>query len=328
MAKAKFLRWFLLAIAFAGVAAVALPRWLPGEGTLRLTDDDGTNTTEALRALPYRFSSRKPRLLIARLGDANQWNRHGLHAFLARAPLWRQVWSPRSAFFTETPLAEYPTLAMRWAGYLNARGAPPPKYAAEAKAAIERWIADPRSARSPFAAQALAGARARQVSRGENPFSAGGSPPIYDPRAGLTAEAFAARLIQAFPPAAREGAEKPGISLLDESFATEEKIAAWVRHDLTALLRFARRYGVRVVLQTYPPQRFSGNERLADRVIREVAQDSGVPLSDLASELRRRWNGRALEGFYEPRGDSLNGAGRALAEEILREDLRRFGLTD
>jgi hypothetical protein len=102
---------------------------------------------------------------------------------------------------------------------------------------------------------------------------------------------------------------------------------AWARHDLVRLVRGARERGVVPVLQTYPPQRYSGRDPAVNLVIRSVASDLHVPLSDTASELRRRWNGRALEEFYgQPPNDRLNERGNELVAEILVGDLERIGL--
>src|SRR5205823_5816728 len=56
-----------------------------------------------------------------------------------------------------------------------------------------------------------------------------------------------------------------------ESFLLNEKILAWIYHDLSAIVHLAREHGVAVMLMTYPPERFSGRERPVDPVIRHVA---------------------------------------------------------
>ena len=365
------------------------------------------NSSEALERLPGLFRKHRPGALVLMIGEANSWNRHYLHGFLEGGPSLAGFFSQLkiagllsrfglaggeklrrpgySVFFPDTLLAEYPTLAQRWVGYLSAYG----EYgrlgeseADEAEAAVARWLADPRSGASETATRILAGlkrsrgesAEARAVvelylSRGgkpellaetqapapfgpfgrrlpgarrvedeedflrslqKNPFYAGGEPPAYLPHSSFSREEWSSLLSASLPPRA-DGAPGPlpGRLFLRDSLAGSDEILAWVYRDLTALVRLARKSGVPVLLQTYPPERFSGRERPVNAVIRAVAQAQDVPLSDIASELRKSWNGRALEQYYGTPGlrqgpDFLNREGNGLVAGFLMENLLRY----
>ena len=186
------------------------------------------------------------------------------------------------------------------------------------------WARSSRSAREKHFEDAAS--ELREAFR-MDPFPAGGEPPGYEFFQFLSPSDFIFTLSAAFPPAIGNGG-KPGLSTLRESFLEDEMISRWIFHDLAALVRFARGRGIPVLLATYPPDRFTGKERSADTVIRRVADALKVPLADVASELGRRWNGRALEAFYvsEEKADQLNGEGNSLVAGILVEEMERLEL--
>ncbi|MGZ3700785.1 MAG: hypothetical protein ACXWSD_03325 [Bdellovibrionota bacterium] len=330
----------------------------------------GENSAELLARLPALLSRERPRVLVVMAGESNFWNRRLVANFLDDHPrpfaflshwktmaLFRARESESSRRFSETPVSEYPTLAMRWVGYLRSGPAVlEPAEAAEAHAALERWLKDPRAQDLHLARQILAGldggpppreenlfflaerlakqgnaAKAEQLlQRGlrENPFYAGGMPPLFQFFPNLGAERFSRLLSEAFPPPAAGVGEKPALGLLRASFLSLDDVNAWVFHDLRAIVHLARDRGIPVMLQTYPTERFSARDHAVDLVIREAAARLGVPLSDTSRELSRRWTGRALPEFYEPQSDTLNADGNALVGKILLEDLRRAGLIE
>jgi hypothetical protein len=165
-----------------------------------------------------------------------------------------------------------------------------------------------------------------------NPYLSGGEPPAYSFFRYLSAEEFRAVLADAFPPGVTE-LENPGLHTLRESFLEPAELSAWVTHDLIALVRYARAHGAETLLVTYPPERFTGRERPVDAAIRRAAAATGAPLSDVSSELRKRWDGRALEQYYGTPGfpgrdDHLNEEGNALVANIILGDLVRFHLVN
>lgn len=60
---------------------------------------------------------------------------------------------------------------------------------------------------------------------------------------------------------------------------TDVEIENWVKADLERILSEANKNGVKVLLQTYPPERH-GPEKPVDRIIRDFARENDLPLSD------------------------------------------------
>lgn len=60
------------------------------------------------------------------------------------------------------------------------------------------------------------------------------------------------------------------------------EIENWVRADLQRIFEETERRGVKLMLQTYPPERY-GPEKLVDQIIRNFARERGLPLSDTSN---------------------------------------------
>ena len=100
----------------------------------------------------------------------------------------------------------------------------------------------------------------------------------------------------------------------------------WVRFDLRKLLEEVRARGLPLVLQTYPPKRYSEDEWLANIAIREFSTETGVFISDTDQALRHyfREHGEkdGLYSFFQGSlDDHLNDRGYGLVAEILRDTL-------
>jgi hypothetical protein len=337
----------------------------------------GQNTSELLEKLPSLFERERPRALVILSGEANFWNRRFVSQFLDHVPggfdflsRWKVVRlfsrlkilpsqsSSWSRFFPELRSEEYPTIAMRWVGYLSSSaevGDLSARDRDEAVSVLQRWAADPRAGSlvtlplvlknlregghsrlpdagnpaiyGPLSAAMVKGGRSQEAHdiflKGlrENPFYAGGEPPSHSFHRYFSEEEFSSLLAEAMPPAAVSG-EKPGLATIRESFLSDDRILEWAFHDLVEITRFARERHVPTLLLTYPPDRFSGKETPMNGVIREVAIALDAPLSDLSSELDRRWGKGDRSRFYD--GDHLSEVGNRAATEVIKEDLRRI----
>jgi lysophospholipase L1-like esterase len=170
----------------------------------------------------------------------------------------------------------------------------------------------------------------------DNPFHSAGELPPSHFFLFFDRHTYRSLLERALPPAAVPALRaRPAEALLAGSLLRQGDVFDWAYRDLVRMVREARAAGARVVLETYPPERFSGKERAIDQVIRRVAADERVPLSDTSAELRRIWGGgwtpKKADGYYGTPGlpvpdDHLNGEGNRLVGKILLEDLERFGL--
>ncbi len=109
----------------------------------------------------------------------------------------------------------------------------------------------------------------------------------------------------------------------------------WLAHDLLKLRELSEAAGAKFVLQTYPPYRGSLVERAADEVIRKVAGENKIVLSDVSQGFRAleaREPGAAIsERYFRKEGESfqddhLNGAGNAVVAELLLKSLEAAGV--
>lgn len=383
----------------AAYLAAALQARFPGHAPRVVSAGSRNQNSAELRdRMPVLIEQFRPRAIVVRTGDTNIWNRHLVYRFLDHPPgpfsflgrwktfrLLSSLYVPEtyrwSHFFPDTKVEEFPTIAMRWAGYLNANpdpaGLSQPEIS-EALGSLERWLADPRSGSSAVATRVLADLQTREkmpseaqhtlqryFERGggfdqrlydwlkgagqpealarirklagptgntpfyglrENPFYAGGEPPPYAFHRNFSEQQFRERMENALPPPAAGFGDKPGLRTLRESFLDQGTIFSWVYDDLAAIVRLARERHVPALLQTYPPERFTGKDHAADTVIRSAALALEVPLSDTSSELRQRWGRSERSGYYTkaPSEDQLNDAGNRLEAEILAKDLARL----
>ena len=194
----------------------------------------GANSAELLALLPSLLRDQRPRALVVMAGAANFWNRRYVNRYLDEKPNmfrflshWKVVRliagafgadypdppAGRSVFFPDTPMAEYPTLALRWVGYLNAHpdsSQLPEEAVAEAEAAIPRWLKDPRSGANAVAVRVLANLALRR-NQGE-PAPKMKKPPLDpDPESPAVFGALAARLLRAGRPAEAESVFRQGL---------------------------------------------------------------------------------------------------------------------
>jgi lysophospholipase L1-like esterase len=166
----------------------------------------------------------------------------------------------------------------------------------------------------------------------DNPFQSAGEVPPSQFFQFLEPAEYRRMLADALPP---DGDPSSKARYLRESLLSREEVAAWAYADLVRMIRVAKASGAGVLLQTYPPERFTGRDRPVDSVIRRVAQEENVPLSDTSraleerwgrdwsSELAARWYGTPGIGFPD---DHLNGDGNRLVGELLAHDLETSGL--
>jgi len=129
-----------------------------------------------------------------------------------------------------------------------------------------------------------------------------------------------------------EGQRLPvGSQMSQEQIEAEfSRVQRWALSDLRRIVELARDSGAKVVVQTYPLYRKSGLERWPDPLLRSVAKEEGVALSDTSIFFREFLKGKDREEFYFKAGrafqdDHLNAKGNALVARLMVEKLRELG---
>lgn len=100
---------------------------------------------------------------------------------------------------------------------------------------------------------------------------------------------------------------------------TDVEIESWVKSDLARILNEANKHGVKVLLQTYPPERH-GPEKPVDRIIRDFARENELPLSDTSRHFFAiQPDAKKREEFYTKMyGDYDNHLGESGYTEIAK----------
>jgi lysophospholipase L1-like esterase len=107
------------------------------------------------------------------------------------------------------------------------------------------------------------------------------------------------------------------------------KILEWVESDIKLFAEKVRAHGADLVLQTYPPAKFRSTAEEINTVIRRVAAEKNIPVSDTYEELSHLIDKGGVEEFYLNTGrfdHHLNGRGYSSMADILFSSLQKNNL--